>query len=120
VRLSEDSLHFKRRFTLFDSSSKTSTSQSRRFSSLQLVEYNIMEIKQVFLKTRAEFGKQCIFDVYGPNVDMEIRPDPDAMANYIRRTHCNVGVQHTKKLALHEVKITRYAIDINNKNAICF
>lgn len=68
-----------------------------------------MEIKQVFLKTRAEFGKQCIFDVCGPNVDMEIMPDPDAMANYIRRTHCNVGVQHTKQFALHEVKIMRYA-----------
>ncbi|XP_029665154.1 dynein intermediate chain 3, ciliary-like [Formica exsecta] len=63
-----------------------------------------MEIKQVFLKTRAEFGKQCIFDVHGPNVDVDIRPDVNAMANYITRTHCNVGMQHTKQFALHEAQ----------------
>lgn len=76
-----------------------------------------MEIKQVFLKTRAEFGKQCIFDLYGPNVDVDIRSDLTAMANYITRTHCHVGMQHTKQFALHEVKIMKYAIgiDIDNK-----
>lgn len=64
-----------------------------------------MEIKQVFLKTRAEFGKQCIFDTCGPQIDVMIQPDPKAMINYITKTHCNVGVQHTKQLALHEVNI---------------
>ncbi|XP_018406785.1 PREDICTED: dynein intermediate chain 2, axonemal-like [Cyphomyrmex costatus] len=63
-----------------------------------------MEIKQVFLKTRAEFGKQCIFDICGPHLDEEIKPDPDAMAHYIIRSHCNVGVQHTKQFALHEAQ----------------
>lgn len=62
-----------------------------------------MEIKQVFLKTRAEFGKQCIFDTYGPHLDEEIHPDPAAMAHYITRSRCNTGVQHTKQFALHEV-----------------
>lgn len=100
-------MHFKRRFLFFSRAfrARVKVVGLARCS----VEYNIMEIKQIFLKTRAEFGKQCIFDVYGPNVDVEIKPDPDAMANYIRRTHCNVGVQHTKMFALHEVKITRYA-----------
>lgn len=65
----------------------------------------MMEIKQVFLKTRAEFGKQCIFDMYGPHVDEEITPDPTAMDNYIMKTHCNVGVQNTKQFALHEVRV---------------
>lgn len=63
-----------------------------------------MEIKQVFLKTRAEFGKQCIFDVHGPHLDLEIKPDPDAMVNYVTKTYCNVDVQFTKQLALHEVR----------------
>ncbi|XP_018363614.1 PREDICTED: dynein intermediate chain 2, axonemal-like [Trachymyrmex cornetzi] len=63
-----------------------------------------MEIKQVFLKTRAEFGKQCIFDICGPHLDEEIKPDPDAMAHYIIRSHSNVGVQHTKQFALHEAQ----------------
>ncbi|XP_067208123.1 dynein axonemal intermediate chain 2-like isoform X2 [Linepithema humile] len=64
----------------------------------------MMEIKQVFLKTRAEFGKQCIFDTCGPQIDMVIQPDPEAMINYITKTHCNVGVQHTKQSALHEAQ----------------
>ncbi|XP_018312300.1 dynein intermediate chain 3, ciliary [Mycetomoellerius zeteki] len=63
-----------------------------------------MEIKQVFLKTRAEFGKQCIFDICGPHLDEEIKPDPNAMAHYIIRSHCNLDVQHTKQFALHEVQ----------------
>ncbi|XP_032670436.1 dynein intermediate chain 2, axonemal-like [Odontomachus brunneus] len=63
-----------------------------------------MEIKQIFLKTRAEFGKQCIFDTWGPHMDEEIRPNPVAMADYITRTHCNVGVLHTKQFALHEAQ----------------
>ncbi|XP_025991435.2 dynein intermediate chain 2, axonemal [Solenopsis invicta] len=62
-----------------------------------------MEIKQVFLKTRADFGKQCIFDTCGPHLDEDIKPDPSAMAHYIRKSYCNVGMQHTKQLALHEV-----------------
>lgn len=71
--------------------------------SVQFGEYDIMEIKQVFLKTRAEFGKQCIFDIHGPQLDEEIKPDPNAMAHYIMKTHCNIGTQHTKQFALHEV-----------------
>lgn len=62
-----------------------------------------MEIKQVLLKTRAEFGKQCIFDMSGPHLDEEIKPNPIAMADYIIKSQCNVDVQHTKQLALHEV-----------------
>ncbi|XP_019886892.2 dynein intermediate chain 2, axonemal [Ooceraea biroi] len=64
----------------------------------------MMEIKQVFLKTRAEFGKQCIFNFYGPHMDEEIKPNPDEMTNYKVRTHCNAGVQNTKQLALHEAQ----------------
>ncbi|XP_018351598.1 PREDICTED: dynein intermediate chain 3, ciliary-like [Trachymyrmex septentrionalis] len=63
-----------------------------------------METKQVFLKTRADFGKQCIFDICGPHLDEEIKPDPNAMANYIIKSHCNVGTQHTKQFALHEAQ----------------
>ncbi|KAG5329902.1 DNAI2 protein, partial [Acromyrmex charruanus] len=63
-----------------------------------------MEIKQVFEKTRAEFGKQCIFDICGPHLDEEIMPDPDAMAHYIIKSYCNVGVQHTKQFALHKAQ----------------
>ncbi|XP_020281001.1 dynein intermediate chain 3, ciliary-like isoform X1 [Pseudomyrmex gracilis] len=75
-----------------------------------------MEIKQVFLKTRAEFGKQCIFDVHGPHLDLEIKSDPDAMANYVTKTYCNVNVQFTKQLALHEAQ----TVGVHSKNSGMF
>ncbi|KAG7210503.1 hypothetical protein KM043_012024 [Ampulex compressa] len=64
----------------------------------------MMEIKNVYVKTRAEFGKQCIFDTWGPNMDEEIRPNPEEMKDYILRTHCHVGAQHSRQLALHEAQ----------------
>ncbi|KAL0114593.1 hypothetical protein PUN28_011709 [Cardiocondyla obscurior] len=75
-----------------------------------------MEIKQVLLKTRAEFGKQCIFDTYGPHLDVEIKPDPDAMTQYITKPHRNVGVQHTKQFSLHEAQ----TVGIQTKNSGMF
>ncbi|KOC61089.1 Dynein intermediate chain 2, axonemal [Habropoda laboriosa] len=63
-----------------------------------------MEIQKVYVKTRAEFGKQCIFNTFGPNMDVNIQPNPSDMSDYIRRTHCHVGVQHSKQLALHELQ----------------
>ena len=54
-------------------------------------------------KTRAEFGKQCIFDVRESQMDATVLPRPADMNDYIRRSHCHVGIQHTKQLALHEV-----------------
>lgn len=62
-----------------------------------------MEIKRVLAKTRAEFGKQCIFEVREPQMDATVLPRPADMNDYIKRTHCHVGMQHTKQLALHEV-----------------
>ncbi|CAK9822996.1 Dynein axonemal intermediate chain 2 [Anthophora retusa] len=63
-----------------------------------------MDIQKVYVKTRAEFGKQCIFDTFGPNLDVNIQPNPNDMNDYIKRTHCHVGVQHSKQLALHEIQ----------------
>ncbi|EGI61970.1 Dynein intermediate chain 2, axonemal [Acromyrmex echinatior] len=75
-----------------------------------------MEIKQVFEKTRAEFGKQCIFDIYGPHLDEEIMPDPDVMAHYIIKSYCNFGMQHTKQFALHKAQ----TVSIQTKNSGMF
>ncbi|XP_076390927.1 dynein axonemal intermediate chain 2-like [Megachile rotundata] len=63
-----------------------------------------MEVRKVYVKTRAEFGKQCVFDIMGPTIDVEILPNPADMIDYILRSHCNIGTQHSKQLALHEVQ----------------
>lgn len=59
----------------------------------------------MYVKTRADFGKQCMFDLIGPTLDVEIIPNPVDMNDYILRSHCHVGVQYSKQLALHEVRL---------------
>lgn len=60
----------------------------------------------MYVKTRTEFGKHCMFDVRGPQMDAIIHPNPTDMNDYIKRSHCHVEVQHSKQLALHEVRST--------------
>lgn len=63
-----------------------------------------MDIKYVYVKSRSEFGKQCIFDICGPNLDEEIKPNPHEMRNYILKTQCHINTQYTKQIASHEVR----------------
>ncbi|XP_046822931.1 dynein axonemal intermediate chain 2-like [Vespa crabro] len=63
-----------------------------------------MDIKYVYVKTRSEFGKQCIFDICGPNLDEEIKPNPQEMRNFIVKSQCHVNTQYTKQIALHEIQ----------------
>ncbi|KAI4497873.1 hypothetical protein M0802_006989 [Mischocyttarus mexicanus] len=72
-----------------------------------------MDIKYVYVKTRSEFGKQCIFDICGPNLDEEIKPNPQEMRNYIVKSPCHVGTQYTKQIALHEIQTAA----VNTKNS---
>ena len=64
---------------------------------------NTMETSHVYVKTRAEFGKQCVFDYYD-RVDEDIRPNPKLMNDYIFKSPCNVAVQKSKSFAVHEVR----------------
>ncbi|XP_076680480.1 dynein axonemal intermediate chain 2-like [Andrena cerasifolii] len=63
-----------------------------------------MEIKKVYVKTRADFGKQCMFDLTDPIMDMEILPNPSDMNQYVTRSHCHAGMQHSTHMAHHEVQ----------------
>lgn len=65
-----------------------------------------MEIKHVYVKTRADFGKQCIFDLHGPKMDAEIQPNAVYMNNYTVRSHNHVNVQYTRQMAMHQVRST--------------
>ena len=63
-----------------------------------------MEIQYVHVKTRSQFGKQCIFDDEGPTVDEHIIPNRELMEDYIYRNPCHTGVQTSKQFAVHEVR----------------
>ncbi|KAF7397798.1 hypothetical protein HZH68_009020 [Vespula germanica] len=63
-----------------------------------------MDIKYVYVKSRSEFGKQCIFDICGPNLDEEIKPNPHEMRNYILKSQCHINTQYTKQIASHEIQ----------------
>ncbi|XP_066584835.1 dynein intermediate chain 3, ciliary-like [Prorops nasuta] len=68
-----------------------------------------MESKYVYEKTRADFGKQCIFDTFGPNVDEEILPDPGKMDDFIVMESRDAATQLSKQMALHEVQSSAFA-----------
>ncbi|KAL2712841.1 hypothetical protein V1478_017432 [Vespula squamosa] len=72
-----------------------------------------MDIKYVYVKSRSEFGKQCIFDICGPNLDEEIKPNPQEMRNYILKSQCHLSTQYTKQIASHEIQ-TSTAKEKNN------
>ncbi|XP_024940579.1 dynein intermediate chain 3, ciliary-like [Cephus cinctus] len=63
-----------------------------------------MEPTHVYVKARAEFGRQCFFDSYGPVIDEDIQPDHLAYQDYIRRNPCHVASQKPKQYAVHEVQ----------------
>lgn len=64
-----------------------------------------MEIKQVFVKKRSQFGKQCIFDDSEVTVEENIFPNHDSMKDYVRINPVDKAVQISKQFAVHEVKI---------------
>ncbi|KAH0540922.1 hypothetical protein KQX54_020523 [Cotesia glomerata] len=63
-----------------------------------------MEIKQVFVKKRSQFGKQCIFDDSEVTVEENIFPNHDAMKDYVRINPVDKAVQISKQFAVHEVQ----------------
>jgi len=71
------------------------------------VEEHTMEPRQVFLKTREQFGKQCSFSMREAQIDEEIMPNPELMDNYYVSSYYDIGIQNVKQLALHEVSVTQ-------------
>ncbi|XP_078034021.1 dynein axonemal intermediate chain 2-like [Augochlora pura] len=69
-----------------------------------------METKKVYVKKRTEFGKQCVFAATEPSLDVDLRPNPADMRDYVKRYHCNATVQMSTQLAEHEVQTTTVPI----------
>lgn len=66
----------------------------------------MMNTQYVYVKQRSEFGKQCVFNIDGPNHDIEndVMPCPEDMDDYIVRDYCHTGLQKSKRFASHEVR----------------
>lgn len=62
-----------------------------------------MRSTHVYVKTRALFGKQCIFNIQNPYIDEVIPPEPPLYDNYILQNLCHKSVQVSKQFSLHEV-----------------
>lgn len=62
-----------------------------------------MEIQYVYLKTRSQFGKQCIFDDSGVTIEEDIVSNAQFKADYVDKNPINNAVQNSKQFAVHEV-----------------
>ncbi|XP_029654451.1 dynein intermediate chain 3, ciliary-like [Octopus sinensis] len=62
-----------------------------------------MEITYVYTKTRAEFGKQCIFTDKNPELIVDIKPKPEDKENFIEFNYCDKEVNHIPEISEHEV-----------------
>lgn len=62
-----------------------------------------MEIRQVIVKKRVQFGKQCIFDEDNPELLFDILPDPKLKDNWLGKEVYDADVQVSKQFAVHEV-----------------
>ncbi|XP_031364364.1 LOW QUALITY PROTEIN: dynein intermediate chain 3, ciliary-like [Apis dorsata] len=76
----------------------------RRNENLENPRSVAMEIRKVYVKTRAEFGKQCIFSIREPTMDAEISPKPSEMSAFILKSERDVEVQHSAQFALHQIQ----------------
>ncbi|KZC05587.1 Dynein intermediate chain 3, ciliary [Dufourea novaeangliae] len=73
-----------------------------------------MELKKVYVKKRTDFGKQCMFDLTDPVLDVNMYPNPSDMRDYIMRTHCHIRAQKSTQLAGHKVSSTDGATSRNS------
>ncbi|XP_015587491.1 dynein intermediate chain 3, ciliary isoform X2 [Cephus cinctus] len=64
-----------------------------------------MEIQYVYSKTRAQFGKACIFSETD-KAEVDIRPDASQLHNFVRLNPVSHGTQCSKRYAAHEVNTT--------------
>uniref|UniRef100_A0A0C9RU86 Dnai2 protein n=1 Tax=Fopius arisanus TaxID=64838 RepID=A0A0C9RU86_9HYME len=63
-----------------------------------------MEVEYVYVKSRSQFGKQCIFDDSGVTIEENIVSNPEMMGRYKRKDPLNTATQNTRQFAIHEVQ----------------
>ncbi|XP_068618703.1 dynein intermediate chain 3, ciliary [Battus philenor] len=66
-----------------------------------------VEITYEYTKRRKEFGKQTLFEDYGPKMCVSIPSNPNYFKNYILRNPVHVAVQNTSTMSEHWVNSVR-------------
>lgn len=65
------------------------------------------EITYEYTKRRKDFGKQTLFEDYGPEICVSIPCNPNHYKNYILRNPVHVAVQNAPNMSEHWVNSTR-------------
>ncbi|XP_063363449.1 dynein intermediate chain 3, ciliary [Cydia amplana] len=65
------------------------------------------EIQYEYTKKRRDFGRQCLFEDYGPQVLVNIPNNPAHYKNYILRNPVHVAIQNTSSMSEHWVNSVR-------------
>ncbi|XP_035231148.1 dynein intermediate chain 3, ciliary-like [Stegodyphus dumicola] len=67
-----------------------------------------MDINFIYTMKRKDFGKPCIFTDVGPNVIIDIDPDPGLRKEFQRLRSMNREIDNSAKMAAHEVNTLSY------------
>lgn len=65
------------------------------------------ELIYEYTKKRKQFGRQPLFEDHGPELTVNIPPNPAMYKNYILRNPVNVGIQNTGTMSEHWVNSVR-------------
>ena len=75
-----------------------------------------MNIRYVYTRKRADFGKQCNFTDRAAEIHAEIPPDPALSEKFILRNPISRGIQHTNEMSEHEVNTERVLSEVRGIN----
>ncbi|NWV43220.1 DNAI2 protein, partial [Grantiella picta] len=77
-----------------------------------------MDIKLEYTRKRSEFGRPCSFSDWGPEVTVDIPPDPSLADDFIPQDPVDIGVQQAPVMALHEMNTDRAETSIQGVNHV--
>ncbi|KAJ0005286.1 hypothetical protein NQD34_011500 [Periophthalmus magnuspinnatus] len=63
-----------------------------------------MEIVHVYTRVRSDFGRPCLFSDRGPELSLDLRPDPSLTQEFIQRTTRDQATQARTDMSEHQVR----------------
>ncbi|KAH9281265.1 Dynein intermediate chain 3, ciliary [Echinococcus granulosus] len=75
-----------------------------------------MNIRYVYTRKRADFGKQCNFSDRASEIHADIPPNPELAEKFILRNPVSRGIQHASEMSEHEVNTERVLSEVRGIN----
>ncbi|XP_029636674.1 dynein intermediate chain 3, ciliary-like isoform X1 [Octopus sinensis] len=75
-----------------------------------------MDIVYVYVKKRAEFGRQCNFTDRAAELHVDIAPDPGKILDFIERDPVHRGVQCVPEMSEHTTNTESYEYEVHGIN----